>query len=52
MTNYERIKSMTTEELATWLVYVRANASITGNRSIGQPAVDRNLEWLNEEVSK
>lgn len=52
MTNYERIKNMSPKELATWLVYVRANVSITGNRSIGQPAVDRNLEWLNGEVEE
>ena len=49
MTNFERIKSMSTQELAIWLVYVRANVSITGNRSVGQLAVDKNIEWLNKE---
>ena len=50
MTNFERIKSMSTQELAIWLAYVRANVSITGNRSVGQPAVDKNIAWLNKEV--
>ena len=48
MTNADRIRNMTDEELARWLVYHRANVRITGNRTIGEPAVKAALEWLKE----
>lgn len=50
MTNAERIRAMSTEELARWLVYHRANVRLTGNRTIGEPAVKAALEWLKEEA--
>lgn len=50
MTNAEKIRAMSTEELARWLVYHRVNVRLTGNRTIGEPAVKAALEWLKEEV--
>lgn len=50
MTNADRIRVMSTEELARWLVYARANVRAKGNRTIGEPAVKAALEWLKEEV--
>lgn len=50
MTNADRIRAMSTEELARWLVYHRANVRLTGNRTIGEPAIKATLEWLKEEV--
>ena len=50
MTNADRIRAMRDEELARWLVYHRANVRLTGNRTIGEPAVKATLEWLKDEV--
>ena len=50
MTNADRIRAMSTEELARWLAYHRANVRLTGNRTVGEPAVKAALEWLKEEV--
>ena len=50
MTNADRIRAMRVEELARWLVYHRVNVRLTGNRTIGEPAIKATLEWLKEEV--
>ena len=50
MTNADRIRAMSTEELARWLVYHRAKVRLTGNRTIGEPVIKATLEWLKEEV--
>lgn len=50
MTNADRIRAMSTEELARWLVYARANVRAKVNRTIGEPAVKATLEWLKEEA--
>jgi hypothetical protein len=50
VTNADRIRAMSTEELARWLAYHRANVRLTGNRTVGEPAVKAALEWLKEEV--
>ena len=52
MTNADRIRTMSTEELARWLVYARANVRAKGNRTIGEPAVKAALEWLKEEAEE
>ena len=52
MTNADRIRAMSTEELARWLVYARANVRAKGNRTIGEPAIKATLEWLKEEVEE
>lgn len=46
MRNADKIRAMSDEELARWLVYVRADVRTTRYASIGEPAVRANIEWL------
>lgn len=52
ITNADRIRSMSDEELARWLVYVRADMRTTRYASIGEPALRANIEWLQQPAEE
>lgn len=52
LTNANRIRSMSDEELARWLVFVRADVRTTRHASIGEPAVRENIEWLQQPAKE
>ena len=56
MTNYDRIKSMSVEEMAKFMVthdaennmYISLNDFLYGTKEV---AIEKNIQWLLQEVS-
>lgn len=52
MTNYERIKTLSIEELATFMAQVRANRLDSLAFTCRTSKIEENLEWLKKETPK
>ena len=52
MTNYERIKTLTIEQMAMFMAQVSANRLNSLAFTCRESKIERNLEWLKEKCPK
>ena len=50
MTNADRIRNITDEELTRWIAYLKENDQAMRNRTIRSSIVRTILEWLKQEL--